>query len=139
MTLIVAIKCTDGVVVGADGAAPLGSLGQRTVRQPVKKLTILSNQIVVGVSGPVGLGQRITHKIGKAWDEKLLAGKQPAEAMSLLRIALWDDVHMELKVAAAATPAIGQQAALQSALASTVVALPIHKSHCFSVRSAGRA
>ena len=67
MTLIVGILCSDGVVVAADGAATLGSLGNSTVRQEVKKLDVISGKIIVGVSGPVGLGQKLKDKIGKQY------------------------------------------------------------------------
>lgn len=63
MTLIVGIKCDDGIVLGADGAATLGVMGQSTVRQATKKLDILKESVVVGVSGPVGLAQRIRGEI----------------------------------------------------------------------------
>lgn len=59
MTLIVGIKCADGVVMGADGAATLGNpvVGQATVTQPVSKLHIVDNRILMGGSGAVGLSQ----------------------------------------------------------------------------------
>ena len=52
MTLIIGIKCKDGIVLGADGAATLGAMGQRTILQPMKKLEIISSAMVLGVSGP---------------------------------------------------------------------------------------
>ena len=58
MTLILGIRCTDGIVLGADGSATLGALGTYTARQQsVKKLRIVRDKIVFGLSGPVGLGQ----------------------------------------------------------------------------------
>ncbi len=38
MTLIIGIKCSDGIVMGADGAATFATLGQPTIRQETKKL-----------------------------------------------------------------------------------------------------
>ncbi len=63
MTLIVGLKCSDGIVLGADGAATLGVMGHQTARQTTKKLTILSESVVVGVSGPVGLAQRVAGEV----------------------------------------------------------------------------
>jgi ATP-dependent protease HslVU (ClpYQ) peptidase subunit len=59
MTLIVGVKCVEGVVLGADSAATFGTpLGQQTIRQETAtKLHISFNKIVIGVSGPVGLSQ----------------------------------------------------------------------------------
>ncbi len=58
MTLIIGLKCSDGIVVGYDGAATLANIARlRTVIQPVPKLAIIRDKMIVGVSGPVGLGQ----------------------------------------------------------------------------------
>lgn len=58
MTLLVGIKCVDGIVIGADGAATLGTMGQRTIQQPYKKITIIDGKIITASTGHVGLGQR---------------------------------------------------------------------------------
>src|SRR5713226_9041619 len=61
MTILIGIRCTDGVVLGADGAATFvtGNAGsQFTIRQPVRKLQIVSEQLVIGTSGSINLGQR---------------------------------------------------------------------------------
>jgi len=58
MTLIVAMKCSDGVVVGADSAATLGSFGEQTVKEIATKLYIVKDSLILGLSGPVGLAQR---------------------------------------------------------------------------------
>jgi len=66
MTLIVGVKCQDSVVVGSDGAATSTTIvGVPTSRQAVKKLTNLGNKIIVGVSGPVGLGQLIADAVDR--------------------------------------------------------------------------
>src|SRR5689334_4651389 len=126
MTLIVGIKCSDGIVVGADGAATFGALGQQTIRQNVHKLTILSHKVIVGVSGPIGLGQRINGRVGDLYSNNTLAGKKSVEAMTIIRQAIWPDILGELQAAAAAQQVIGQHA-LPSALSSSVVAMPLDK------------
>ncbi|MBI2936523.1 MAG: hypothetical protein HYY31_06955, partial [Chloroflexi bacterium] len=76
MTLVVGIKCgADGVVVGADGAATLGTvLGKPTVIQHVAKLNLIANRIIVGFSGPIGLGQLYVDRIEKLWQDKQVGG-----------------------------------------------------------------
>ena len=123
MTLIVGIKAREGVVLGADGAATLGSVSSSTIRQPVKKLNIVGSSVAVGVSGYVGLGQRIIAEIDDLWQKKELRNKNSSEAMSLLRKRLWEQIGIELQVAGVAQQALGQ-AALGSAIAHTVVAIP---------------
>jgi 20S proteasome alpha/beta subunit len=128
MTLIIGIKCRDGIVMGADGAATFEALGQHTIRQETTKLDILENRVIVGVSGPIGLGQRIKAEIQSLWtDSKLGLGTQkPTEAMKIIREALWQKhIGPELKVAQEAAGAIGQPLALQSALVHTVVCVPL--------------
>jgi 20S proteasome alpha/beta subunit len=130
LTLIVGIKCKDGVVLGADGAATLGALGQQTVRQSTSKLYIVNHCVVVGVSGPVGLGQRIAGEVESIWTKKQLSGKKTTDAMTFMRLQLWNNIlNVEHQVAAVAKNSIGQLA-LQDTLASTLVALPISGNPC---------
>ena len=126
MTLIIGIKCTDGIVMGADGAATFGDLGTQTIRQPTTKLEVIEKRIIVGVSGPIGLGQRITAEVQSQWIDgtKKLGDKTPTEAMTALRLGLWKHIEQEMNIARAAGTMIGQ-AAWTSALTSTLVALPV--------------
>jgi 20S proteasome alpha/beta subunit len=126
VTLIVGIKCSDGIVLGADGAATLGTMGQNTIRQNVRKLTILSHKIIVGVSGPVGLGQRINGRMGDLYSEGKLTGTKPVDGMRIIREAIWPDIYGELQAASTAKNLIGPVATL-SALCHTVIALPLDK------------
>src|SRR5215217_2360368 len=126
MTLIIGIKCSDGIVVGADGAATLGAMGQQTIRQSVRKLSIISQKIIVGVSGPVGLSQRFNWRIEEMYTNNKLANKKTPEAMNIIRAELWKDIEGEMNSAAVARNLIGQ-AAYSSALSSSVVALPLDK------------
>jgi 20S proteasome alpha/beta subunit len=126
MTLIVGIKCSDGIVLGADGAATFGAMGQRTIRQSVTKLHIISNRVVVGVSGPIGLSQRITGRIEDLYHEGKLTGAKSVKAMTLIREAIWPDIFGELQAASIAKNVIGP-VAMDSALASSIVALPLER------------
>ena len=134
MTLIVGLKCSNGIVLGADGAATLGVMGQPTARQVVKKLTVIDGSVVVGVSGPVGLAQRITGEIEALWGDKKFSGtagiRKPFQAMSLIRDVLWKHIAPEMQAAQVSISLVGHQAASQSAICSTLVALPICDSPC---------
>lgn len=62
MTLIVGVKCSDGIVLGADSTATYSTpLGQPTIRQETAtKLHIATEilgRIVIAVSGPISLSQ----------------------------------------------------------------------------------
>lgn len=129
MTLIVGILCDDGVVVAADGAATYGVMGQNTIRQPVKKLEILSNSVIVGVSGPVGTSQRYQGEIRRMWETKVFRNDQADQAMQRISNALAPITKAELAMAQAAAPVLGNLA-VTSAMAHMVVAIPIQKESC---------
>lgn len=132
MTLIVGIVCRDGVVVAADGAATMGTIEQPTVRQPTRKLQILDDRVIVGVSGFVGLGQRIIGQVGTAWTSGQLKNQPPHIVMTMLRQAIFENhIGMELQVAGMVRGALGNSS-LGSATCFTVVALPMGgKSYLF--------
>lgn len=100
MTLIVGIKSRDGIVMGADGGATLGDVPQTTVMQPIKKLEIISESVVIGTSGHVGLGQQFRTAIKKLWQDKKLAQQKSVEAGKILSAALWNCAAIEWQKAA---------------------------------------
>ncbi len=64
MTLIVGIRCLDGVVIGTDSAMTFASSDQFTIEQPNRrKIDIIEGQIIIAGTGPIGLGQRFTEGI----------------------------------------------------------------------------
>lgn len=77
MTVIVGILCSDGVVIGADGSATFAHGSTLTISQPVHKLRVIANSVIVAGTGAVGLGQRFAHVVEKSWDERVFT-KQPA-------------------------------------------------------------
>ena len=130
MTLIVGIKCKDGIVMGSDGAATLGTMGQTTIVQPVRKLETISNAIVLGVSGPIGIGQTFKGVIKKLWEEDKFHGKkEPYEAMEILSKSLWEHLKPEFQKASIAKSVI-DNIALISTICSVLIAIPISKKLC---------
>jgi hypothetical protein len=129
MTLIVGIKCEDGIVLGADGAAT------GIVRQAVKKkLRIVDGQVVFGFSGAAGLGQRLGGELEKAWKEKKFSIKGqgqllPHQVMQVLREGFWQFINYEIDVARACMHTMGP-AGIQRSQSSTVVAMPISHELC---------
>ena len=58
MTLIIGVKCEDGIVLGADGA-----IADISIRMGGKKLSPILNSGMIGHAGPTGLGQRLTEAL----------------------------------------------------------------------------
>jgi 20S proteasome alpha/beta subunit len=128
MTLIVGILCSDGAVVASDGAATLGSLGSPTVRQEVKKLDVLNDKIIVGVSGPVGLGQKIKHKIDAQWSANDFSSLDEVQVSSKISEGMREHINPLLQTAQLSVPVVGNAVAGSSALSSSIVAMIVkHK------------
>ena len=128
MTLIIGIKCTDGIVIGADGGATLGaSLGPSTVIQPISKLRYFENRMIMGVSGPVGLGQLFFESVPEAMLHRHRGPQGPnaAQVMKLLKQTIYGDVEPALKSAQESAPVVGNQNAFAPVNNSSLVALPI--------------
>jgi ATP-dependent protease HslVU (ClpYQ) peptidase subunit len=123
VTLIIGIKCSDGVVVGADGAATFGNISQTTIQQPVRKLTVIEESIIVGASGPVAIAQVYVSEIRRLAKSGHFT-KYPAGVFSGIRDAVWPQVEKEWKAAGVVSKAMGPQA-MQSALSQAVVAMGI--------------
>ena len=127
MTLIVGIKCSDGIVMGADGEATLGNaVGLHTVVQPTTKLHILQGNIVMGVSGPVSLGQLYRDRVESLWKGNKLGLKIKLPAVQrLLQEAIQKDAEVAVAQARAWVPLIGNGPASESVLTSLLIAVPV--------------
>lgn len=62
MTLVLAIRCRDGVVLASDGQATTDAAGQPT-KQPARKLFDVSGQIAWGAAGSLGLQQTLRSEL----------------------------------------------------------------------------
>jgi len=140
VTLIVGLKCSNGIVLGGGGAATKGQAGQPTAIQPyVKKLSIHHNCIVVGVSGSVGISQRLNGIVSDAYTANAFSGNKnlgkggpPVNAgklhnvMTILRDLFWDNcLKKEVEVAVVARQI--SPAAVIVPQCAAVVAMPIER------------
>src|SRR4051794_38505187 len=127
MSLIVGVKCQDGIALGADGACTATSMGQPLMRQTYrKKLILAGSQAVVGSAGPIGIGQRfaeevsLVQKFGIRVDgvnqPRLLHKSSPADVMGHLRQIHWEMTSRELDIARSTSQLLGDSAALRNTL-----------------------
>jgi 20S proteasome alpha/beta subunit len=122
MTLLIGIKCTDGLVIAADGATTFGSsLGNRTIRQPSRKLTIINNRMIVAVTGPVGLQQRF---VGELEALQLNPQSKRHQVMESLAGVIRRPLKDEYLTAEAFKGALGPSA-VQGVLSGTMVGLMV--------------
>lgn len=69
MTIIVGVRCTDGVVIGADSMATSSAGPQRLIQiLSDDKINIISQKIIIACTGAVGLSQRFYSVVKAAWD-----------------------------------------------------------------------
>jgi len=121
MTLIIGFKCSDGLVVGADSGATMGDIsGLHTVMQPMTKLQLVADKAIVGVSGPVGLGQLFVDSVNRIHsDFRNLDGPTVCRK---LREEFRKDAEIALHMAAMAIQVLGANARA-GAITTTLVAL----------------
>lgn len=121
MTLIIGFKCSDGLVVGADSGATMGDVsGLRTIMQPMTKLQLAADKAIVGVSGPVGLGQLYVDCVERIHTE--FRDKDISWICRRLRDEFRKDVEIALRMAAMAIQILGASARA-GAITTTLVAL----------------
>lgn len=125
MTLIIGVRCSDGVVIGADSAATLGALGQHTVQQSFTKVEIIDSKLLMAVSGPVGLAQRLEGEVRSAWLKQELKGES-WQVMTAIRQRFHQHLKDEFEAATMAQPVIGGAAA-SSAISHSLLAMPVKK------------
>jgi hypothetical protein len=91
MTVLVGIKCKDGVVIGSDGAATFSNGQVSTIQQPTKKIRIIRNKFILAGTGSIGLGQRFGEAVEQATLQNALANKSGiAAAVAIAGVAKGD-------------------------------------------------
>ena len=126
MTLILGIKCSAGIVMGSDGAATLISAeGIPTVMEPMHKLHVLQESLIMGVSGQVGLGQLYCDRVASLWKANQF-GKECSmpDALRKLRQAIGQDAQPSIAMASVAAPLMGGFAR-QQILTKSLIAVPV--------------
>jgi ATP-dependent protease HslVU (ClpYQ) peptidase subunit len=85
MTVLVGIKCTDGVVIGADSSATFSDGQSKTIEQPIhKKISIIGEQYILAGTGYVGHHQRFVELVEKLHSKNAFSGKTASEIAAIL-------------------------------------------------------
>jgi 20S proteasome alpha/beta subunit len=123
VTVIIGIRCLEGIVVAADGAATFGMTGKVTARQPVRKLTIIEDCVIFGHSGQVGMAQRLEPIVRDVWSKGIAKKKTASETMHHLRNRFWESVIKDETEVAQIAKGVTPQAQ-QYVMQNIVLALP---------------
>ncbi|MDB5474937.1 MAG: hypothetical protein JWP49_448 [Phenylobacterium sp.] len=75
MTVLVGVKCKDGVVIGADSMATSTAGHQSLMQMSTDKLSVVGDRVIVASTGAAGLGQRFQDVVKKSWDAKAFSQK----------------------------------------------------------------
>jgi 20S proteasome alpha/beta subunit len=67
MTILIGIKCKDGIIIGSDSSATFSSGQIRTIEQSTKKIEIIDDKIIIAGTGQIGLGQRFCNQVNQGW------------------------------------------------------------------------
>jgi len=70
VTALIGLLCSDGVVIGADSSATMTAGNMRTIEQRVKKVFIVVERMIIAGTGSVGMCQRFTNAVQRAFEEK---------------------------------------------------------------------
>jgi hypothetical protein len=103
-----------------------------------KKLPLIGSQVIVGVSGSVGIGQRIAGEVGTIQRNGILEGDKlkplakckPHEVMAAIRHRVWTIVGPELEIGRAVSQVVGTPAPIHAALCQSLVALLVDEEPC---------
>lgn len=126
MTLLIGIRCKDGIVLAADGAATLGTISEVTAQQrTIKKLTIHHNSsVVIGTAGPVGIGQRVRAVVEEGFKNGNYTGRIEMVA-GQMRALMWRVVLPEVQAMRELRNAAPDGAARGDATMNTLLAFAV--------------
>lgn len=91
MTVLVGIKCCDGIVIGSDSSVTFGTGGGRTIEQSARKIEIIEGSIICAGTGQLGLGQRFCHQLGESYRAKKFSDKSAVDTGRLMTEAALAD------------------------------------------------
>lgn len=97
MTLVVGVRCTNGIVLAADGAAHHGVV-RPTVRSAFKKIRIVGGVAAVAVAGTTSILQQYEDVLDTLVRENAFVELRPVSAMNVLRNRLMEQMQAQFNV-----------------------------------------
>jgi hypothetical protein len=83
MTLLVGIRCKEGVIVAADQAVTFTASDRFTISHLACKISVLKNRVIIAGTGSVGAAQRFCETAEQIWDQ--IDGKAAATPLAVCR------------------------------------------------------
>ncbi len=120
MTLIIGVKCRDGIVIGADSAETLGTNVEQEVRN---KIEFLARDSLIASAGAVGLSQLINAKLRDSW-ENIQDQNDVYSARLLLEEVIWSELRRAMEHALEAQEYFDEEL-ISTVLTSSLIAFPL--------------
>ncbi len=123
MTLIIGIRCDQGVVLGADGATTIGGL-----TEPTRKLKSIDDEMIMGVAGVVSLAQLYHDRVSHLWRSELreASSQQSVENVQRwIRNVIYADAKRAIETSKEIRDLIGERAASGKVSTNSLIALPV--------------
>lgn len=110
MTLIIALCCTDGIVIGADDAATFGNERTSTIRAAFKKIRIVDGISAISVAGTTGLLQQYEDVVASTHKTDAFKSSRSVQAMNTFRDEFLVRTNAQFQVAQLLEKEHGQRA-----------------------------
>lgn len=124
MTLIIGVKCQDGIVIGADSITTFGTDIEQEVSN---KIEFVSGDSLIASAGAVGLSQLIKERLRESWDT-VREQENIADARSEIQRVMWSQLRPALEHAADASEILGEEL-FSASLCSSLLAFPFRDEH----------
>ena len=125
MTLIVGVRCQDGVVVGADTISTYFSSGGRpTIEQEVaSKIDIFYGEVIIATAGSVGMSQLVKAELNRNWT-RIEHQQHRNEAREAISDLIWQQLRPSYRRAGDAKVLL-QDERIAPAYCATLLAAPV--------------
>ena len=120
MTLIVGVKCQDGIVIGSDS---LETFPTDVEQEVSNKIEHLASSALIASAGAVGLSQLIKARLRESWND-VRDQDNAVNARSVVHEIIWSEVRPALLHAADASEILGEDL-MSSAMSSSLIAFPM--------------
>ena len=98
MTVLVGVRCKDGVAIGADSAATSGIGNFQLMKLASDKVSIIGDRTIVAGTGSVGLSQRFNGVVKAAWDNKAFQKSRQICLNEITALALKDFASTNVQI-----------------------------------------
>jgi len=123
VSLVIGLKCSNGIIVGADSAATFGGLMRETIRQTARKIHVVDDRVLIGCAGLVGLGQRYMGELHEMLSEDRDYSTLPPYRLMAHLQQLFTDATQETMQSLALAKRFSELGVLNAGLAGTIVAM----------------